>query len=76
MSATHRQTPKHDSYEVIRSPDWYSETSEVVLSSLTYTVALSNFEKLNNRESLVELFGITGTKPPQLLKTNKRGAKP
>ena len=75
MSAIHRKTPQHDSFETIRTPDWRSTASEVVLSSLTYTSALSNFEKLSSGEGLIEIFGIDDDKPPQLLKTNQRGKR-
>ncbi|MDB4370670.1 hypothetical protein N9Z44_01065 [Mariniblastus sp.] len=41
--------------------------SAVVISFLTYTAALERFESLRRSESLGELFGITGNKPPKLL---------
>ncbi|MDG2180948.1 MAG: hypothetical protein P8L78_04590 [Mariniblastus sp.] len=73
MPATHRNCPKHDSFEVHRIPHWRLNENEVILSFLTYTVALETFTRMKATESLVELLGITGSKPPKLLKTNKKG---
>ena len=42
-----------------------------VISFLTYTAALERFESLRRSESLVELFGITGNKPPKLLDSSE-----
>ncbi len=67
MSATFRNTPRHDSYEISKSSP--GEVSQFFKSHLTYTAACESFENLRVSGYAVELWGLTEGHEPELLKS-------